>query len=189
MKTESIIEYLSAVDNVADITELMINRFDISGNIINVDINDLKNFDNLKKISISNMVLNEEDLLVISGISGLKILELYNCELVNLDLSKYINKMSLDKLLLDNTILSYKLIEKAIDYVVIKNSNLDEIVKCNILDITKAEVDLNSFNLKNYRQIIMSEKQFDKKYIDLLEGKVKITVMNDLYDIVEAEYE
>ena len=81
MKTDSIIEYMSAVSDYNSITELNINKFDIVGEIQNVDLNDLEYFPNLQKLTLSNLTLDDDDLTNISKLNNLEVLELFNCEI------------------------------------------------------------------------------------------------------------
>ena len=60
MKTQSIIDYLEVYDGkTEDIKELVINRFDIVGEIQSVDLEDLKHFPNLEKITFIGLVFED----------------------------------------------------------------------------------------------------------------------------------
>lgn len=191
MITESIIQYVESMESLDECTELTVNKFDISGNLLFVDLNDLKNFKNLEKLSLCNLVLDFEDLFVISSLDKLHSLALYNCELNDDSLAEFINKTNIEELLLDNTKINFNLIDKCLEKVIIKNLKINNNINCNVLDVSQALVDFNSFVFGKCSTLILSRSQFDsnEELLKLYIGKKHIIVKSDFYDSVEVEYE
>lgn len=189
MKTQSIIDLLKlqfgekdsySKDELSSVKTLVINRFNIVGEIVTVDFNDLLSFPNLESLSIQQCVLSSEDVSTICRLTKLKSITFLFCEfagdyqsLFKLDLLKdlcfestEIDLSLLNNSIFDNLILSHINIDKRVDFSV----NKLNIVKANILD----------WNFLNNRigTLVVSEKQYNN-YTELQSYTSHMIIMED----------
>ena len=67
MVTESIRDFVFALNNLDDCVELTINKLSVDGNVLVVDLNDLYSFPNLENLSLCDMTIGERDLLILES--------------------------------------------------------------------------------------------------------------------------
>lgn len=192
MVTESINEYIFSLNDINECKELTVNKLDIDGEILTIDLNDLYNIPNLESLSICNMTIGENDIFVLENLKNLKILKLYNCDFSNKLLSSYFNNILINELVVDNTELDFNLIKVKYNKVIAKNiSNIYDI-NSSELDISNAiGVDAEKIDFRKYDKLIISKSQYisQKGIFTKQKGSTKIIVKSDLYDVVERTYE
>lgn len=192
MITESIKDYVYSLENPNECRELTINKLSITGEILAVDLNDLYNFPNLESLSLCNMTIGENDLLILESLEYLKVLKLYNCDFSNNNLYIYFNKLSIEELVLDNTEIDFNLIKKKFNKVTLKNVVNIYGVDCNELDISKAiTVDFQKLSIEKYVRLIISKSQYltNKNILTVNGNNIQLVVKSDYYDEIEDVYE
>lgn len=189
MKTESIISYLETFKGTKEeVLELTINRFNIVGEIAEVDLIDLLNFPNLESLILINLTLSDKEIMVLTKLNNLTKLNLINCEII----CSYIptELLKIKNLVLDNSNFEEYIDNSILEYLEIKNMN----IKCkniitNTLKIDKSDINILDFNLNPIKHLIISEKQY-KNNLGLLNSlKIKLTVKANDYDKVVYENE
>lgn len=189
MKTESIISYLETFKGTKEeVLELTINRFNIVGEIAEVDLMDLLNFPNLESLILINLTLSDKEIMVLTKLNNLTKLNLINCEII----CSYIptELLKIKTLVLDNSNFEEYIDNSILEYLEIKNMN----IKCkniitNTLKIDKSDINILDFNLNPIKHLIISEKQY-KDNLGLLNNlKIKLTVKANDYDKVVYENE
>lgn len=192
MITESIKDYVYSLENQNECRELTINKLSIIGEVLVVDLNDLYNFPNLENLSLCNMTIGENDLLILKSLENLKVLKLYNCDFSNNNLYLYFNILSIEELVIDNTELDFSVIKKKFNKATLKNVVNIYGIDCNELDISKAtSVDFQKINFEKYTKLIISKSQYltNKNILSVNKNNIQIVVKNDYYDEIEDIYE
>lgn len=181
MKTQSIIDYLEVYDGkTEDIKELVINRFDIVGEIQSVDLEDLKHFPNLEKITFIGLVFEDFEYDALNKLNKLKCLNLINCDLL------YIGDIfnNITDLVLDNTSISKEVFNKHYDYLEIRHMEINDTkLDASTLVINQGDIDFNLLDCKNLENLTVSVKQFknNKNFINSLNVDL---IIKDEYDKV-----
>ncbi len=192
MITESIKDYVYSLENLNECRELTINKLSITGEVLAVDLNDLYNFPNLENLSLCNMTIGENDLLILKSLENLKVLKLYNCDFSNNNLYLYFNNLSIKELVIDNTELDFNIIKKKFNKVTLKNVANIYGIDCNELDISKAiTVDFQKLNIEKYAKLIISKSQYlmNKNVLSVNKNNIQLVVKSDYYDEIEDIYE
>lgn len=192
MVTESIKDFIFALNKLDDCVELTINKLSVDGNILMVDLNDLYSLPNLEKLSLCDMTIGEKDLLILESLKKLKVLKLYNCDFSNNDLFSYFNHLAIEELVIDNTEINFTLINKHFNKVIVKNVKNIYNTNCDILDVSKAiMVDFNNLKIEKYKKLFVSKTQYlkNKHLFEINKGNTNIIVMNDFYDEIGDTYE
>ena len=70
------------IDDLNNISELNIKNFDLDGNVLDFYLEDLEYFNNLKKLSFNDMIIDIDTLNFINK-KGIEDLELFNCEIMS----------------------------------------------------------------------------------------------------------
>lgn len=191
MKTQSIIEYMNVFNGTnKDVLELTINHFNILGEIEEVDLMDLLNFPNLEKLTLINLTLDDQSILILTKLNNLKELSLINCEI--LIKNNYKELLKVKQLSVDNTYFEEYINNNTLDYLEIKNLSYNcENIKTNTLKIDKANIDLNTLDFNNINNIIISKKQFEEHKEFLFTNKLNthLIIKDDKYDEVLEEYD
>lgn len=81
-------------EDLDNVKSLNINSFDLSGNYISNSLEDLNLFKNLKKLKISNYVLNRENINIIDSLKGIEDYIFYKCDIkdmLEISRKKYYN--------------------------------------------------------------------------------------------------
>ena len=189
MKTESIISYLETFKGTKEeVLELTINRFNIVGEIAEVDLIDLLNFPNLESLILINLTLSDKEIMVLTKLNNLTKLNLINCEII----CSYIptELLKIKTLVLDNSNFE----EYINNSLFVNLESFIDLVKCkniitNTLKIDKSDINILDFNLNPIKHLIISEKQY-KDNLGLLNNlKIKLTVKANDYDKVVYENE
>ena len=126
------------------VTELIINRFDVVGEIINVNFDDLLLFKNLQNLVIKQCIIDSDTMNIILQLNNLKSLFLDDCEIVD-DISLFFDNLNIDTLVLNSINFDLNELEKVKTnnlylYNVIFNQNLNinvlklDISNCLIAD-------------------------------------------------------
>lgn len=167
-------------DNIKEIT---INKFDIVGNIQEVYYDDLLYFTNLEKLTLINLIIDNNVISILTKLSKLNTFELINCEVIDQD---NFNLLDIKRLSLDNTIIDNKIFSKSFDFLKINNQLFDYYnIKVDTLDVCKAKINLNKLDYTNINTLIISKTQYENnKFKD-----VHLIVKDDNLDIVVGEYE
>lgn len=191
INTDSIKDLVRCLDNndFNNIKELNINRFDITGEITRVDFNDLNYFPNLEALALNNLTINDDDLIIISNLKKIVKLCFINCDFTG-DIITLLNNMKLKELVLDNSLIDLKLLTSNYDKLTISNMKyITNNLSTNILDISKADVNISDINNIKSKQLIISHKQYfeNKEFFNILKSKMHITVMEDNQQFVEVE--
>ena len=184
MNTQSVNDYVFSLRNIDECTELTINKIDVNGEILSVDLNDLYKFPNLEILSLCNMTIGENDMVILCSLPKLKTLKLYNCDFSNDNLYLYFNNFSIEKLLIDNTEIDFNLIKKKFDVVTARNVAQIYGINCYELNICKANsVDFNKIEIEKYNKIIISKSQYLHNQ-NLLKNNsnVELLVVDDYYN-------
>lgn len=192
MKTDSIKEYMKSFNGKeTDVLSLKIDRFDILGDIVCVDLEELKNFINLNELMLCNLILNNKDLMCIFGLKKLKKLSLVNCELVDDECINILDKICIDELFLDNTYLNFNMITRKYNVLTIKNQNYDYRSKSNSLNVKNANVEFDKININEIETLIISTEQFNNniEFFKSIIGKIHLIIMRPYDNTIEVEYE
>lgn len=192
MITESIKDYVYSLENLNECRELTINKLSTTGEVLAVDLNDLYNFPNLENLSLCNMTIGENDLLILKSLENLKVLKLYNCDFSNSNLYLYFNNLSIEELVIDNTELDFNIIKKKFNKVTLKNVVNIYDIDCIELDISKAiTVDFQKLNFEKYEKLIISKSQYLSQKNIFIEHKnnIELVVKDDYFDEIGDIYE
>ena len=192
MNTKSIEEYIYSLENPKDCKELTINKLSITGEIQTIDLNDLYNFQKLERLSLCNMTIGENDLLILEKLENLKVLQLYNCDFSNDNLYAYFNSIDIEELVIDNTEINFNSIKKKYNKVIAKNVAHVYDIDCIELDISKATtVDFQKLEFEKYEKLIVSKSQYSsqKKIFTEYKNKIELVVKDDYYDELGDLYE
>lgn len=184
MITQSIKDYVFSLKNIDECAELTINRLDIDGEILAVDLNDLYKFPNLEGLSLCNLTIGENDMIILHSLPKLKTLKLYNCDFSNNNLYLYFNNSSIDELFIDNTEIDFNLIKKKFDKVTARNVVQIYDINCNELNISKAiSVDFKRIEMEKYNKITISKSQYlNNKNLFENNSDVELSVVDDYYN-------
>lgn len=192
MNTKSIEEYIYSLENPKDCKELTINKLSITGEIQTIDLNDLYNFQKLERLSLCNMTIGENDLLILEKLENLKVLKLYNCDFSNDNLYAYFNSIDIEELVIDNTEINFNSIKKKYNKVIAKNVAHVYDINCIELDISKATtVDFQKLEFEKYEKLIVSKSQYSsqKNIFTEYKNKIELVVKDDYYDELGDLYE
>ena len=192
MNTKSIEEYIYSLENPKDCKELTINKLSITGEIQTIDLNDLYNFQKLERLSLCNMTIGENDLLILEKLENLKVLKLYNCDFSIDNLYAYFNSIDIEELVIDNTEINFNSIKKKYNKVIAKNVAHVYDIDCIELDISKATtVDFQKLEFEKYEKLIVSKSQYSsqKKIFTEYKNKIELVVKDDYYDELGDLYE
>ncbi len=192
MNTKSIEEYIYSLENPKDCKELTINKLSITGEIQTIDLNDLYNFQKLERLSLCNMTIGENDLLILEKLENLKVLKLYNCDFSNDNLYAYFNSIDIEELVIDNTEINFNSIKKKYNKVIAKNVAHVYDIDCIELDISKATtVDFQKLEFEKYEKLIVSKSQYSsqKNIFTEYKNKIELVVKDDYYDELGDLYE
>lgn len=191
MNTKSIEEYIYSLENPKECNELTINKLSITGEIQTVDLNDLYNFPKLESLSLCNMTIGENDLLILESIKTLKALKLYNCDFSNDNLYAYLNNIEIEELVIDNTEIDFSLIDKKYNIVVARDVSNVYGISCDELNVSKANnVDFQKLEIEKYNKLIISESQYSsQKELFKASNGIEILIKSDFYDEIGDIYE
>lgn len=155
-KTDSINNMLNNIDEeeLPQIKKLIIDKFSISGEILNVDYSEILNFPNIETLYFENCILDFLAMSILTKLKNLKELYLLNCEVIG-GTEKLIENLNLETLVIDNTDIK----TDNLDIIKARNITLSSISVPNIklvastLNIAKA-----SFQNLNFLNNIITEK-------------------------------
>lgn len=69
--------------DLANVKDITINSFDLSGKYISNSLEDLKLFKNLENLQLSNFILNRENISIIENLKNIKNYTFLNCDIKN----------------------------------------------------------------------------------------------------------
>ena len=188
LKTERLLDILESYNNnYDDVTDVLLNRFDIIGDIVYVDFNELLNFKNIEKLSLVNFSLGDDLIYLLYKLNNLKSLRLINCD-INFD-SELFNNLKIDDLVLDNTFINFSVINRKYNLVELRNLNINcSDIRCDSLDISSSMIDIGSVNFDNIDTLVLSNSQFKNCSIFNSNYPVNITVKDDDSGEVISKY-
>ena len=149
------------------ITNISINRFDISGDICEVDYKDILNFKNLISITIKDCMISEELINILSSLNKLESVNILNCEIID-NPNLLFNNDNIRNLSIDNTIFDLDLLkDHAFNTVTLENINIDKYfyICTDVLDIKKCNISDYEFLDGDIKTLIVSELQYKNSYI------------------------
>ncbi len=189
MKTEKLVDLLEINDNNYDaVTDVLLNRFDIVGDIAFTDFNELLNFKNIENLSIVNFSLDDDFLFIIYKLRKLKHLQLINCD-INFGIDLF-NDLKISDLSLDNSYVDFNNINNKYNSVRLKNMNVDcSNIHTDILGINGSDIDINTINFDNIKTLEVSLNQFNNCTMFRNNYPVHIVVWDDVGESVVCEYE
>lgn len=189
VKTKSIIDLVDLCDGKYEsIKELTLNRFNIVGEINNIDFEDLIYLINLEKLTLINLVIDEKKLHILTKLNKLVDLSFINCEII-CELFLF-NNLHLKRLIVDNTNLVEYINSNVFDFLEIKNMNINcENLTTNTLKVDKSDININTINLHNIKKLIISKKQYENNKDLFINNNIHLIVKDDKYDEVISEYE
>ena len=136
-------EYLES--EYASITEISINRFNVVGDIVPIDFNELLYFTNLHNLIIKQCIIDKDIFDIILKLINLKNLYIDDCEVVD-DISILFENKKFDTLIFDNINFDISELEKInSNNLYIYNTTLTEDLNLNVLklDISNCEIKEN----------------------------------------------
>lgn len=191
MNTSSIKEVLEikfgykdnySLEELNQINRLTINRFDVSGELLNVDFDDLKYLNNLEELTIKHCMLDNNIIDIIANNSNLKNLMLFYCDIAG-DIKDSFEKLNIEYLVINDTNLDLDILKTLkLNKLVLANININSRVYfcVNELDIQRCSFDsIEYFNIENINKLKLSyseyinNKEYLNKYID------KLIIMED----------
>lgn len=190
MKTKYLIDLIELYDSkYENINELTLNRFNIVGEINNIEFEDLLYFINLEKLTLINLIIDEKALCVLIKLNKLIDLSFINCEII-CDLFLF-NSLHLQKLILDNTDLVEYINSNVFNFLEVKNMNVNcEKLMTNTLKVDKSDININTINFNNIRKLIISKNQYENnKDLFVNRNNIHLIVKDNEYDEVVFEYE
>lgn len=192
IKTESIIDILEVtlnkkidyvtIDDLGKVTYLRICKTSVD-DILTVDSNDLKLFNNLLELSVEGCMINEEFIENIKRLTKLNKISFINCDFVD-DVSDYFENLTIDTLVLNGIMGLNKITFSNINKLIIVASSFNTTIKdIGVVDISRS-LDIN-IDLSNseFKEIIISKHHDLDKY---LINKCKISIKNDYDEVVKV---
>lgn len=202
MNTSSINEILEikfgykdnyTIDELNQIDRLVINRFDISGELLNVDFSDLRYLNNLEELTIKQCILDNDIINVIVESCNLKKLVLFYCDIIG-NIEESFKKLNIEYLVINDTNLDLNLLRFLnLKKIVLANININSNVSfvTDVLDIQRCLFDnIKYFKMENIDKLKLSYSQYisNKEYLNLY--KDKLIIMEDngefVYKFVEV---
>lgn len=192
IKTQSIIDIIEVslnkttdditINDLDNIKYLMINRVDYD-DLLEVDCNDLKLFNNLEELSINNCMVNNEFIDNINRLTKLNKISFINCDFVD-DITNYFNNLVINELVLDNNVGINNVTFSNIHKLVLINSSFNCVINnIDIVDISRSQ-DINiDLENSNYKELIISEEHNLDNY---LFNKSKIIIKNEFQEEVKV---
>ena len=178
MKTESIKELMALKFGVKEVytksefdevTELNINRFDITGDIISVDFNDLVYFSSLKNLTIKECIIDKDVMDIILNLNNLNNLYLEDCEVVY-DISYFFENIKLETLVINNINFDLSELEKIkVNNLYLYNTTLNKDINFSVLKldisncVIKEDVNINCSSLETLVMAMSMYKNLDKE--------------------------
>ncbi len=192
IKTNSIIDIVEVVLNkkIDDITTsdldnvkyLRLCKNDI-GDILTVDSNDLKLFNNLLEISIEGCMVDTLFIDNISRLNTLKKISFINCDFVD-ECSEFFENLNIESLVLNTVEGLNNITFSNINKLILINCSFNIIVNnIDVLDISRSidiKIDLNN---SYYKKIIINEAH---NLNDYLNNSTMITIKNDKDEVVKV---
>ncbi len=197
MKTDSIRDTLKMLfgdkesysqEEIDTINSLSINRFDIVGDIQEINYNDLLNFSNLEHLTIQQCILDDDAISILCKLKKLKSLTLLFCEFEG-DYQRLFQLELLKDLCFEGTKINLGVLNgKMFDSLTIAQTEILEKVSffANHLDISRANVKNWGFLENRINTLVVSYRQYRNNAF-LSEYKGHIIVMEDDTDKVREE--
>ncbi len=189
MKTDSIQSLLNAMygpqDNYSDeqlqvIDSLNINRFDVSGEITNIEEKELLRFPNLKSLSLQQCVITDEFISILVQLKNLETLNLYQCEFTG-DASKVFQLPLLKNVLLEGTYIPFSYLKDSMmGSLVLADITVEEDLSLYVdfLDIRRATIKNWNFLHNKIGLLLVSNTQYHE-FQELQNYSGAVRVMDD----------
>lgn len=195
MKTESIKELMELKFGAKEtytklefdeVIELNINRFDITGDIISVDFNDLIYFSNLKNLTIKGCIIDKNAMDIILNLNNLNNLYLDDCEVVD-DISYFFENIKLETLVLNIINFDLSELEKVkVNNLYLYNTTLNKDINFNVLKldisncIIKENININCSALETLVMSMSMYRNLDKE-LNYFNGHLIVMEENGQY--------
>lgn len=199
MKTTSIKNILELKfgikDNYTDeeynqIKSISINRFEVNGEISNIDFTELIKLNNLESLTISNCIIDTNNMSIITLLYNLKTLILLNCEIIE-DISPFLMQLKIENLIIDNTNLNLKVLEYLhLNSIILSNIDINSPLQINTnkLDIRKSNIkDYSYINLNEINTLIISNTQYENNINIFSNFPNHLVVMEDNGQFIKLE--
>lgn len=173
MKTDSIKMILNSKfgpqesyseDQLQQISSLTINRFDVVGDFLSIEPEELLKFPNLRRLALDQCVLGSDFIAILVQLKNLETLSLYHCEFMG-HAEALFQMPYLKKILLDSTEIPMSYLKDGMfTSITLSNIEINENVffYTDILDISKADVSNWNIIHSKIGKLIVSESQFQK---------------------------
>lgn len=197
MKTESILRILESLYSKRDsftkeeldgVSSLIINKIDYDGNFLNVDFNDLDNFNNIEVLIIDGCMLDCFAMDQIIKHSDFNKVVFRNCDVIE-DVYDYFEKLSTKEIAFINSNIDLTKVPGIYYRVYLETMKIGCLDSSGeILDVSHCEIEeiddvLTSF----FNTIVLSSKQYNT-YEDVIKtSNKKIIIMEDNGQFVDKE--
>ena len=149
-------------EQLQEISSLTINRFDVVGDFLTIEPEELLQFPNLKRLALDQCVLGDDFISILAQLKFLESLSLYNCEFMG-NASEIFHMPYLKRILLDGTEipLSY-LSDGMFTSIILSNITIEDDVffYADEVNIRNADVINYSFLKSKIGKLIVSESQY-----------------------------
>lgn len=178
------------LEELNQIESLTINRFDIDNEILMVDFNDLKFFNNLKELIINDCIITNKEIEIISNLKQLSNLLLLNCDIVE-DIKENLLKLKLQNLVLDNVNINLDILSEIyLKKITFKNIDINKelFIVSHEIDIKNCNIeDINYLKIDNYNKVTISIFQYKKykNFFDHYKEKLVIFEENGQFKVGE----
>lgn len=173
-----------------EITELTINRFDITREIIPVDFRELLYFHNIKSLTIKECIIDKHVMDIILNLNNLNNLYLDDCEVVD-DISSFFENIKLDTLVINKINFDLSELEKVnVNNLYLYNINLNKDISFNIikLDISNCIVEENiNINCVGIETLVIATEMYKNIDKELNDFKGHLIVMEDNGQYIKEE--
>ncbi|MBR1385286.1 MAG: hypothetical protein IJ568_00485 [Bacilli bacterium] len=197
MHTESIIQELNSKfgkkdsftkEELDSIEDLTISKFSFTDEIMKVDFNDLKYFNNLKEICIEDCMLDKNIFLILLSKEKLFKLSLYNCE-INEDIYPIFENIKVKELLLSKTDFDLSHLTGYYNRITLENVNFKRIESyMEILDISNNKIEnIDDVVKSNFEEIRISHSQYEKYKNEFNSCGRRFIVMEDNLEFIEKK--
>lgn len=172
MKTQSIKDLLElrfgekdyySEEELSSIKTLVMNRFNIVGEINNINFDDLLSFPNLESLTIQQCILNSEDISIISKLTKLKSITFLSCEFAG-DYQDLFKLDLLKDLCFENTKIDLSLLDNGIfDNLILSNVDIDKNINFSVNKLNIAKANVLNWNFLNNRidTLVVSDNQYN----------------------------
>ena len=150
-------------EQLQEITSLTINRFDIVGDFLSIDPEELLQFPNLKRLALNQCALGDDFIAIITQLKNLESLNLYHCEFMG-DASEIFHMPYLKSLLFDDTEIPLSYLNDGMFTSLIFSNNTiqeDAFFYADKVDIRDNEILNYSFLRSKIDKLVVTKSQYE----------------------------